>query len=65
MSNAYKCMEEFDTMKGIIVMQKQSDNSTKTDNSTIIPEKPEAPTESLPDQPKEEPSSEPETIFQG
>ena len=49
----------------LLILEETTDNKTKTDNSTIIPEKPEVPKESLPDQPKEEPSSEPETIFQG
>ena len=66
MSMALKCVKENGTLPGIIILEDSTtDNKTKTDNSTIIPEKPEVPTESLPDQPKEEPSSEPETIFQG
>ena len=66
MSTALKCVKENGTLQGIMILEETTtDNKTKTDNSTIIPEKPEVPKESLPDQPKEEPSSEPETIFQG
>tara|TARA_Y100000780_G_C13662715_1_gene409299 strand:+ start:259 stop:909 length:651 start_codon:yes stop_codon:yes gene_type:complete len=66
MTNALKCVQVDGTLAGIMIINEtKTDNKTKTDNSTIIPEKPEVPTESLPDQPKEEPSSEPETIFQG
>ena len=66
MSNALKCVQVDGTLAGIIIINEtKTDNKTKTDNSTIIPEKPEVPKESLPDQPKEEPSSESETIFQG
>ena len=66
MSTALKCVKENGTLPGIMILvDSTTDNKTKTDNSTIIPEKPEVPTESLPDQPKKEPSSEPETIFQG
>ena len=65
MQNALTCVKENGTLAGILILEETTDNKTKTDNSTIIPEKPEVPTESLPDQPKEEPSSEPETILQG
>ena len=59
-SLALTCVKEEGTLQGLMILEE-----SKTDNSTIIPEKPEAPTESLPDQAAEEPSSEPETIFQG
>ena len=66
MSNAYKCMKEFDTMKGIFLMPNQLDNSTKTDNeTTIIPDQPKDSKEESPDQPKKESNGIPETIFQG
>ena len=65
MQIALVCVKEYGTLPGILILEETTDNKTKTDNSTIIPENPEAPTESLPDQPKEEPSSEPETILQG
>ena len=67
MTKAVECVNEKNTLQGIIEIQ-PSDNKTKTDNDTIIntlPEPEDAPTESLPDQPKEEPSESPETIFQG
>ena len=67
MTKAVECVNEKNTLQGIIEIQ-PSDNKTKTDNDTIIntlPEPEDAPTESLPDQSKEEPSESPETIFQG
>jgi hypothetical protein len=59
MQAALTCVKDNGTLPGIMVIE-----ASTTDNSTTIPEKPEAPAESLPDQP-EEPSSEPETILQG
>ena len=65
MQIAQVCVKEYNTLPGIMIIEASTtDNQTKTDNSTTIPEKPETPAESLPDQP-EEPSSEPETILQG
>jgi len=65
MQTALTCVKDNGTLPGIMVIEASTtDNQTKTDNSTTIPEKSEAPAESLPDQP-EEPSSEPETILQG
>ena len=66
MQIAQVCVKEYGTLPGIMIIEAPTtDNKTKTDNSTIIPEEPEVPPESLPDQSKEEPSSEPETILQG
>jgi len=62
MKKAYACIGEFDTMKGIIVMQDQLDNSTKIENETeVIPTEPEGPEESMPDEQLEQQ----ETIIQG
>ncbi len=62
MKKAYECIGEFDTMKGIIVLQDQLDNSTKIDNETeVIPTEPEGPEESMPDEQLEQQ----ETIIQG
>ena len=62
MKKAYECIGEFDTMKGIIVMQDQLDNSTKIENETeVIPTEPEGPEESMPDEQLEQQ----ETIIQG
>ena len=66
MNKAYECIREFDTMRGIIVMQDQLDNSTKTDNGTseklqVMPTEPEGPEESTPDEQLEQQ----ETIIQG
>ena len=66
MNKAYECIKEFDTMRGIIVMQDQLDNSTKTDNGTseklqVMPAEPEGPEESTPDEQLEQQ----ETIIQG
>ena len=59
MDKAYECIGEFDTMKGIIIMP---DNSTKTDNdSVVIPTEPEGQEESMPDKELEQQ----ETIIQG
>jgi hypothetical protein len=66
MKSAYECMEEFDTMRGIIILQDSLDNGTKTDNGTIeklevLPAEPEGPEESSPDEkPKDQ-----QTILQG
>ena len=67
---ALKCVTENGTLQGIITLEPKSDNETKKDNTTIVPDKPEKKDtpkeESLPDQPKEEESNGlPETIFQG
>ena len=66
MKNAYECMEEFDTMRGIIILQDSLDNGTKTDNGTIeklevLPAEPEGPEESSPD----EKLKDQQTILQG
>ena len=65
---ALKCVTENGTLQGIIYL-KAKDNGTNSDNTTIVPDKPEKDTpkeESLPDQPKKEKSNGlPETIFQG
>ena len=66
MNKAYECIREFDTMRGIIIMQDQLDNSTKTDNGTsekleVMPTEPEGPEESTPDEQLEQQ----ETIIQG
>ena len=59
MDKAYKCIEEFDTMNGIFIVQ---DNSTKTDNdSVVIPPEPEGQEESTPDEELEQE----QTIFKG
>ena len=59
MDKAYKCIEEFDTMNGIFIVQ---DNSTKTDNdSVVIPPEPEGQEESTPDEELEQEQS----IFKG
>ena len=59
MDKAYKCIEEFDTMNGIFIVQ---DNSTKTDNdSVVIPTEPEGQEESTPDEELEQE----QTIFKG
>ena len=59
MDKAYKCIEEFDTMNGIFIVQ---DNSTKTDNdSVVIPTEPEGQEESMPDEELEQEQS----IFKG
>ena len=65
---ALKCVTENGTLQGIIYL-KAKDNGTNSDNTTIVPDKPEKDTpkeESLPDQPKKEESNGlPETTFQG
>ena len=65
---ALKCVTENGTLQGIIYL-KAKDNGTNSDNTTIVPDKPEKDTpkeESLPDQPKKEKSNGlPDTIFQG
>ena len=65
---ALKCVTENGTLQGIIYL-KAKDNGTNSDNTTIVPDKPEKDTpkeESLPDQPKKEKSNGlPETTFQG
>ena len=64
MTKALECVQERDTLKGIL--QITPDNKTTTDNSTIIPELEEDSEESLPDQPRiRESLSDSETIFQG
>jgi hypothetical protein len=58
MDKAYECMNEYDTLKGIIIL----DNSTKTDNdSVVIPTEPEGQEESTPDEQLEQEQS----IFKG
>ena len=66
---ALKCVTENGTLQGIIYLQ-STDNETNSDNTTIVPDKPEkkdaSKEESLPDQPKEEESNGlPDTLFQG
>ncbi len=66
MKKAYECIEEYDTMRGIIILQDSLDNATKTDNGTIeklevLPAVPEGPEESSPD---EKPQDQ-QTILQG
>ena len=66
MKKAYECIDEFDTMRGIIIMQDPSDNATKPDNGTIeklevLPAVPEGPEESSPDEKLEDQ----QTILQG
>jgi len=66
MKKAYECIEEYDTMRGIIILQDSLDNATKTDNGTIeklevLPTEPEGPEESSPD---EKPQGQ-QTILQG
>jgi len=64
MSKALECVQERDTLEGIL--QLIPDNKTTTDNSTIIPELEEDSEESSPDQPRiRESLSDSETIFQG
>ena len=66
MKKAYECIEEYDTMRGIIILQDSLDNATKSDNGTIeklevLPTEPEGPEESSPDEkPKDQ-----QTILQG
>jgi hypothetical protein len=66
MKKAYECIEEYDTMRGIIILQDSLDNATKSDNGTIeklevLPAGPEGPEESSPDEkPKDQ-----QTILQG
>jgi hypothetical protein len=66
MKKAYECIEEYDTMRGIIILQDSLDNATKSDNGTIeklevLPAEPEGPEESSPDEkPKDQ-----QTILQG
>ena len=66
MKKAYECIEEYDTMRGIIILQDSLDNTTKSDNGTIeklevLPVEPEGPEESSPD---EKPQDQ-QTILQG
>tara|TARA_Y100000296_G_scaffold79825_1_gene104381 strand:+ start:2419 stop:3024 length:606 start_codon:yes stop_codon:yes gene_type:complete len=66
---ALKCVIENGTLQGIIYLEAK-DNETNSDNTTIVPDKPEkkdtSKEESLPDQPKEEESNGlPDTLFQG
>ena len=65
---ALKRVTENGTLQGIFYL-KAKDNGTNSDNTTIVPDKPEKDTpkeESLPDQPKKEKSNGlPETTFQG
>jgi len=66
MKKAYECIEEYDTMRGIIILQDSLDNATKTDNGTVeklevLPAVPEGPEESSPD---EKPQDQ-QTILQG
>ena len=66
MKKAYECIEEYDTMRGIIIMQDSLDNATKTDNGTVeklevLPAVPEGPEESSPD----EKLKDQQTILQG
>lgn len=66
LKKAYECIREFDTMRGIILMQNPLDNATKTDNGTIeklevLPAEPEEPEESSPD----EKLNDQQTILQG
>ena len=66
MKKAYECIEEYDTMRGIIILQDSLDNATKSDNGTIeklevLPTEPEGPEESSPD---EKPQDQ-QTILQG
>ena len=66
MKKAYECIEEYDTMRGIIILQDSLDNATKTDNGTIdklevLPAEPEGPEESSPDKEIEDQ----QTILQG
>ena len=66
MKTAYECIREFDTMKGIIVMQDQLDNSTKTNDPIEVPDgETEDSKEESPDQIQEESEGSPQTIFQG
>ena len=59
MDKAYECIDEYETLKGVIIMQ---DNSTKTDNdSVVIPTEPEGQEESTPDEELEQEQS----IFKG
>ena len=59
MDKAYECIDEYETLKGVIIMQ---DNSTKTDNdSVVIPTEPEGQEESTPDEELEQE----QTIFKG
>ena len=66
MKKAYECIDEFDTMRGIIIIQDPLDNATKTDNGTVeklkvLPAVPEGPEESSPDEKLEDQ----QTILQG
>lgn len=62
MDKAYECIGEFDTMRGIIILQDQLDNSTMRDNETeVIPTEPEGLDESTPDEELEQEQS----IFKG
>jgi hypothetical protein len=66
MKKAYECIEEYDTMRGIIILQDSLDNATKTDNGTVeklevLPAVPEGPEESSPDTEIEDQ----QTILQG
>tara|TARA_B100000029_G_C17528124_1_gene942374 strand:- start:1167 stop:1700 length:534 start_codon:yes stop_codon:yes gene_type:complete len=59
MDKAYECIDEYETLKGVIIMP---DNSTKTDNdSVVIPTEPEGQEESMPDEELEQEQS----IFKG
>ena len=59
MDKAYECIDEYETLKGVIIMP---DNSTKTDNdSVVIPTEPEGHEESTPDEELEQE----QTIFKG
>ena len=62
MDKAYECIGEFDTMRGIIILPDQLDNSTMRDNETeVIPTEPEGLDESTPDEELEQKQS----IFKG
>ena len=66
MKKAYECIDEFDTMRGIIIMKNPLDNATKTDNGTI--EKLEvlpAESEGLEESPPDEKPKDQQTILQG
>ena len=67
---ALMCVTENGTLQGILYLQPKSDNETNSDNTTIVPDKPEkkdtSKKELLPSQPKEEESNGlPDTLFQG
>ncbi len=67
---ALMCVTENGTLQGILYLQPKSDNETNSDDSIIVPDKPEkkdtSKKELLPSQPKEEESNGlPDTLFQG